>query len=67
MIAQAESKFSGAEWRARCELAALFRVAALHEMSDLIYNHISLRVPGFDDRLLINPFGVLFKNITASG
>jgi ribulose-5-phosphate 4-epimerase/fuculose-1-phosphate aldolase len=54
------------EWQLRCDLAALYRLAGRFGMSDLIYTHISARLPGDDDAFLINPFGVLFKDITAS-
>jgi ribulose-5-phosphate 4-epimerase/fuculose-1-phosphate aldolase len=54
------------EWELRCDLAALFRLAARFGMSDIIYTHISARLPGDDHTFLINPFGVLFKDITAS-
>jgi ribulose-5-phosphate 4-epimerase/fuculose-1-phosphate aldolase len=54
------------EWALRCDLAALFRLAARFGMSDIIYTHISARLPGDDHSFLINPFGVLFKDITAS-
>lgn len=62
----ASRAYSEAEWRARCDLAALCRIAAIYEMSDLIYNHISLRIPGASEHLLINPFGLLFNRITAT-
>ncbi|WP_342731332.1 class II aldolase/adducin family protein [Bradyrhizobium sp. B117] len=55
-----------AEWDARIKLAACYRMVAKLGMDDLIYNHISLRVPGNDDQFLINPYGLLFDEITAS-
>jgi ribulose-5-phosphate 4-epimerase/fuculose-1-phosphate aldolase len=55
-----------AEWRAREQLAAFYRWAAHAGLTDLIYNHISLRVPGQPDRYLVNPYGLLFEEITAS-
>lgn len=55
-----------AEWRARVELAALYRLVALRGWDDLIYTHISARVPGSKDHFLINPYGVFFEEITAS-
>jgi ribulose-5-phosphate 4-epimerase/fuculose-1-phosphate aldolase len=54
------------EWRARVDLAACYRLVALHGMDDIVYTHISLRVPGSDDHFLINPFGTMFEEITAS-
>ncbi len=53
------------EWAVRCDLAALYRLADRYGMSDLIYTHISARVPGTDD-FLVNPMGVLFGDMTAS-
>ena len=57
---------SSAEWDARCELAAAFRIAASLGWSDMLGTHFSLRVPGHDDQFLINPYGLLFDEITAS-
>lgn len=55
-----------AEWRARVDLAACYRLAARQGWGDLIYTHVSLRLPGRDDVFLINPFGLSFDEITAS-
>jgi len=57
---------SAAEWQARVELAACYRLMPMFGMSDLIYNHITARVPGTEDRILINPYGYLYEEITAS-
>jgi ribulose-5-phosphate 4-epimerase/fuculose-1-phosphate aldolase len=54
------------EWRARVELAACYRLVAHFGMTDLIDTHISARVPGPDHHFLINPYGLLFHEITAS-
>lgn len=54
------------EWAVRVELAALYRLVALHGWDDLIYTHISARVPGAEEHFLINPYGLLFEEITAS-
>ena len=54
------------EWKARVELAALYRLAALHGWDDAIFTHISLRVPGPEHHFLINPYGVFFDEMTAS-
>lgn len=54
------------EWKARCDLAALYRLVAIHGWDDLIFTHISARVPGPDHHFLINPYGVFFGEITAS-
>lgn len=55
-----------AEWKVRVDLAAFYRLAALHGWDDFIYTHISARVPGPDAHFLINPFGLMFEEITAS-
>lgn len=59
-------KVSAEEWQARVDLAALYRLVALHGWDDLIYTHISARVPGPEHHFLINPYGLLFEEITAS-
>lgn len=58
-------RVSPAEWQARVELAALYRLAAHFRWTDTIYTHISLRVPG-EFSFLINPFGLLYEEVTAS-
>ncbi len=55
-----------AEWTARVELAALYRLAALYGWDDAIFTHISMRVPGPEHHFLINPYGVFFEEMTAS-
>ena len=57
---------SAQEWEARKELAAAYRLMALFDLDDSIYTHISVRVPGRHDQFLINPYGMLFRDITAS-
>ena len=57
---------SDAEWAVRIHLAAFCRLAALHEMTDLVLGHLSARVPGTTDRFLLNPGPMLFEQITAS-
>jgi ribulose-5-phosphate 4-epimerase/fuculose-1-phosphate aldolase len=54
------------EYDLRCELAAVYRLVAHYRMTDLIFTHISLRLPGPDHHFLINPYGLLFDEITAS-
>lgn len=54
------------EWRIRCDLAAAYRLVALYGWSDLIFTHISARLPGAEERFLINPYGLMFDEITAS-
>jgi ribulose-5-phosphate 4-epimerase/fuculose-1-phosphate aldolase len=58
--------FSPAEWRARQQLAACYRVFDLLGWTELIYNHISLRVPGPQRHFLINPFGLHYSEVQAS-
>lgn len=59
--------WSSAEQRARVELAAAYRIAALEGMDDGVFNHFSLAVPGEEGRFLLKPFGPLFSETTASG
>ena len=54
-----------AEWAVRVDLAAAYRLVALHGWDDLIFTHLSARVPG-TEHFLINPYGQLFEEITAS-
>src|SRR6185503_2451111 len=57
---------STAEWQARVDLAALYRLFVHFGWTDLTYTHISARVPGEPEHLLLNPYGLLFEEITAS-
>lgn len=61
-----EQQVSAEEWRLRCDLAACYRLVALHGWDDLIFTHISARIPGPDHHFLINPYGMMFEEITAS-
>ncbi len=67
-VTRLEGKVSAAEWTARVELAAVYRLAALYGWTDLVFTHISARLPDEDgqERFLINPYGVLFDEMTAS-
>ena len=60
------SSVSAEEWQARVDLAALYRLTALHGWDDMIFTHISHRVPGPEHHFLINPYGYFFEEITAS-
>ena len=60
------SQVSAAEWQARVDLAACYRLIAHFGMSDLVYNHVTARVPGPEGHLLINPYGYMYEEITAS-
>jgi ribulose-5-phosphate 4-epimerase/fuculose-1-phosphate aldolase len=55
-----------AEWQQRVDLAACYRLVALYHWDDLIFTHISARVPGPEHHFLINPYGMTFDEITAS-
>jgi ribulose-5-phosphate 4-epimerase/fuculose-1-phosphate aldolase len=57
---------SEAEWQARLDLAACYRIFALLGWTELVYNHISLRVPGPERHFLINPFGLHYSEVCAS-
>lgn len=54
------------EWAVRVDLAACYRLVAHYGWEDLVFTHISARVPGADEQFLINPYGVFFDEITAS-
>src|SRR5476651_1303943 len=54
------------EWEVRCDLAAAYRLIAHFGMDDLIYTHLSARLPGKEHRFLLNPYGLMFDEITAS-
>ena len=60
------ARMSKAEWEARVELAAAYRLCHMMGWSDMLGTHISCRVPGTDNQFLINPYGLLFDEITAS-
>jgi ribulose-5-phosphate 4-epimerase/fuculose-1-phosphate aldolase len=57
---------SAEEWQLRVDLAACYRLVALYGWSDLVFTHISARIPGPEHQFLINPYGLLFDEITAS-
>jgi len=65
-VGDIRSRVSAEEWEARVNLAACYRLHAHYGWTDLIYTHISARVPGPDDHYLLNPFGFMFHEITAS-
>jgi ribulose-5-phosphate 4-epimerase/fuculose-1-phosphate aldolase len=64
--AQPANGIDPAEWRTRVDLAACYRLVDLYGMTDLHLNHISARVPGSQEHFLINPFGMMYEEITAS-
>lgn len=57
---------SADEWQLRCDLAAAYRLVAHYGWSDLVFTHISARIPGPEHHFLINPYGLMFDEITAS-
>ena len=65
-IPSVEHLVSPEEWQLRIDLAACYRLVALYGWSDLIFTHISARVPGPEHHFLINPYGLMFDEITAS-
>ncbi len=66
VVSDVRSQVSEAEWEQRVNLAACYRLAALYHWDDLIFTHISARVPGPEHHFLLNPYGMLFDEITAS-
>ncbi len=54
------------EWAIRVDLAACYRAIAMHGWADLVFTHISARVPGPEEHFLINPYGLFFEEVTAS-
>ena len=65
-IPSLKDKVSAEEWQTRVDLAAAYRLVAAFKWDDLVFTHISARVPGTDDQFLINPYGLMFDEITAS-
>ena len=61
-----QSSVTEAEWQQRVALAACYRLVAHYRWDDLIFTHISARVPGPEHHFLINPYGMMFEEITAS-
>lgn len=65
-IPSMRDRCSEAEWQARVDLAACYRLVELYGMADMMANHISVRVPDEDNAFLINPYGMMYEEITAS-
>ena len=61
-----EPEIGEEEWKLRLDLAACYRMIAYYGWDDLIYTHVSARIPGPHMHFLINPFGLMFEEITAS-
>ena len=66
LIPSMQQRVSAEEWQTRVDLAACYRLVAEFGWSDLIFTHITARVPGTDNQFLINPYGLMFDEITAS-
>jgi len=66
VVAPRKQDMTDAEWQARVDLAACYRLVARNGWDDLIYTHISAAVPGPQKHFLINPYGLMFGEITAS-
>lgn len=65
-IPSVQDRVSPEEWEQRVNLAALYRLVAHHHWDDMVFTHISVRVPGPEHHFLINPYGMMFEEITAS-
>ncbi|MBW7470736.1 class II aldolase/adducin family protein [Marinobacter sp. F4218] len=65
-IPSKKDEVSAEEWQLRVDLAAAYRLIALYGWDDLIFTHISARIPGDEHHFLINPYGMMFEEITAS-
>ncbi len=61
-----QSQVSTEEWQLRVNLAAAYRLLALYGWDDLVFTHVSARIPGPEQHFLINPYGMLFEEVTAS-
>ena len=59
-------RVSAEEWELRVQLAACYRLVARYGMTDLVYNHITARLPGPEHHILINAYGMLYEEVTAS-
>jgi ribulose-5-phosphate 4-epimerase/fuculose-1-phosphate aldolase len=66
MAQSIQSQVSPEEWAIRCDLAACYRLVAMYGWSDLVFTHISAKLPGPEHHFLINPYGLMFDEITAS-
>ena len=65
-IPSMKDRCSPEEWQARVDCAAVYRLVDLYGMSDMMANHISAAVPGEENAFLINPYGMMYEEITAS-
>jgi ribulose-5-phosphate 4-epimerase/fuculose-1-phosphate aldolase len=65
-VISVRDKVSAEEWQVRVDLAACYRLIAMHGWDDLVFTHISARVPGPEEHFLINAYGLMFEEMTAS-
>jgi ribulose-5-phosphate 4-epimerase/fuculose-1-phosphate aldolase len=65
-LSKTQRQGSAEEWQLRVDLAACYRLVALYGWADLVFTHISARIPGPEHHFLINPYGLMFDEITAS-
>ncbi|MGO9418333.1 class II aldolase/adducin family protein [Roseiarcus sp.] len=65
-VPSVRDKVSAEEWAMRVDLAACYRIVAHYGWDDLVFTHFSARVPGGGHHFLINPYGLLFEEVTAS-
>src|SRR3982751_6845668 len=61
-----KGRVSEAEWKIRVDLAAAYRLVAHYGWDDLIFTHLSARIPGPEHPLLLNPYNLMFEEVTAS-
>jgi ribulose-5-phosphate 4-epimerase/fuculose-1-phosphate aldolase len=61
-----KDQVSADEWQTRVDLAAAYRLVAAYGWDDLVFTHITAKIPGVDNQFLINPYGMMFEEITAS-
>ena len=66
MIASVKGKVTREEWQTRVDLAACYRLVAQYGWDDLVFTHITAKIPGVENQFLINPYGLMFEEITAS-
>ena len=66
VIASVKNKVTAEEWQTRVDLAACYRLVAQYGWDDLIFTHITAKIPGVENQFLINPYGMMFAEISAS-
>ena len=64
--ASIKNRVSAEEWQTRIDLAAAYRLVAQYGWDDLVFTHITAKIPGVENQFLINPYGMMFAEITAS-